>query len=389
MDQDYIPKEESKLMLLKPVLVVLLLIVIVAAVLFGGWRFLSGWVQNNLFDFNKNKVEQSEESGLLVNVSLNDETVDISNLQGLLLLSAEDSELNTIQTYSLNLNLETPEIKNESEYFGILSSSFIEFTNASEPGGFFFKSFVDVSSDETTDSTSVNAIFRFDSEDRSIDQITSDPGQQGGVMSWSKEVNRLAYTTLRESYGNEDSSLVWNWNVNVVDVDSEVDHVVEGAVNPAWSPDGTKLLYLKSSGVYVYDFEVEEEIAGPRLKFNDDESLPRLSTMLDLSPDGNYLLMTGQGAGQIEVFKVTWEPLNFEFVGRIFDSSVNYSWPVISPDGKTYAVLTRDIVDGEVVNPRIEIRPLLGRSVIYSYPLTELNTNSIFLDDWIARPLEL
>ena len=209
------------------------------------------------------------------------------------------------------------------------------------------------------------------------------------MISWSSAANKLAYTTLKEPYGGEDSSLVWNWDIAVTNEDNEVDFTIEDAVNPLWSPDGAQLLYLKPVGIYVYDIEAQEEIAGATMLLNDSEVFPQLGTMLELSPDGNHLILTGQGAGQIEVFKVTWEPFKLEFVGRIVDSNVNYSWPVISPDGKTYAVLTRDLVNGGVANPRVEIRPLLGRDIIYSYPLTGFNTQAIFLDDWIAKPLEL
>lgn len=387
MEQDYIPKEESKLMLLKPVLVVLLLIVIVAAVLFGGWSLFNGWLQKNIFETND--IVTQEQPDLPANVGLNDESIKKESLQGLLLLSAENSDSNTIQTHSLVPGSEALTLNNESEYFGAFSSSFVEFADANDPGDFFFKSFVEVETDELTGSTSINAILKFSAEDKSIDQVTADPRQQAGVISWSSAANKLAYTTLKEPYGGEDSSLVWNWDIAVTNEDNEVDFTIEDAVNPLWSPDGAQLLYLKPVGIYVYDIEAQEEIAGATMLLNDSEVFPQLGTMLELSPDGNHLILTGQGAGQIEVFKVTWEPFKLEFVGRIVDSNVNYSWPVISPDGKTYAVLTRDLVNGGVANPRVEIRPLLGRDIIYSYPLTGFNTQAIFLDDWIAKPLEL
>lgn len=237
----------------------------------------------------------------------------------------------------------------------------------------------------------VNTTFRTDFANKDIREITAAPGQQFGTMSWSESSSMLAYMSQNDFIFEDqlEQAKVDNWNIFVIDREGNTRLALEGAAHPAWMPDGTKLLYLKSDGLYLYDIPAASEVRILQMNAAEGNVGVLTSTMFDISPDGAHLILTTQGRGMIEVFDIIPEPFDVTFVGRITSETESYSWPVISPDSQTYAVLVRNIDSNNGSVPRIEFRSILGRKVLLSYELKEFAPQTVILDDWIARPIEL
>lgn len=385
--QNYIPPEESSFPWLKIVVGVITILVVVATI-YGGWYFFGDWV--------KNKIGSIQQEAAVIelpeNIGLNETSAKPEDVAGLILFSANTSADQLVKTYSINFNREDNRLTNESSYFGVLSSSFVEFENILDPSAFFAK-LLTVSTSTEGDRTANNTLYHVSLPD-SLIEVNSDSSQQFGTLSYSDTTGSLAYMSFRGGRGDTPVSFsspeIADWSIFIDDSNysnDEVLAIIDGAVHPVWMPDGVKLLYVKADGIYFYDMAVglEQQV----LQFSPREAAGKLTaaTMLDVSEDGQYLILTLEGLGNIEVYKITPEPFTLDLEGRIVNPNTTYSWPLIAPDGKTYAVLAKDIVDNGFDNPRIEVRSVMGRKILVSYPLGDFTSGTILLDDWIANEL--
>lgn len=382
MSEDFVPKENIDFGSKRKLLALALAVIFLVAVSYGAFQFwLPNWTSPG--DNTSNNATPAVE-----NVGLNDTSVSRASVGGVLVLSGASraSAASELKTYSLDLTGETPALTNESERFNIFSSSFVEFENKQEPDDFFFRTLRPATTSDGVPFL-LNALYHAAFPDE-VSEVSAALAQQFGTMDYSGSAESLAYASLQDTENvGGDISLVWNWDVLVADKDNELVETIDGAASPVWTPDGRRLFYTKAEGLYAYDFEVGVEKSLLNINISEPNEAVRIGTMFDISPGGRYLILTAQGPGHIEVYEILPELLTLQFVGRIIDRDSAFSWPVIAPDGATYAVLTRDIVSGEPKNPRVEVRGILGREVVFSYPLGDFNPKNIFIDDWIAKPL--
>ena len=380
MSEDFVPTKNIAPVSKHNLLALALVVVFLVAVSYGAFQYwLPKWISPG--DITNNNATQAVE-----NVGLNDTSVSRAGVEGVLVLSGASwaSAASEFKTYSLDLTGETPTLTNESERFNIFSSSFVEFENKQEPNDFFFRALRPATTSDGVPFL-LNALYHAAFPDE-VSELSDALAQQFGIMDYSPSAGSLAYASLRDTENVDgDISLVWNWDVLVADKDNELVQTIDGAANPVWSPDGQRLFYTKAEGLYAYDFEAEAEVSLLSINISEPNEAVRIGTMFGISPDGRYLILTAQGSGQIEVYEVLPEPLTLQFVGRIVDRGTAFSWPVVSPDGATYAVLARDIVSSKPENPRVEVRGILGREVVFSYPLSDFNPANVFIDDWIAK----
>ena len=161
---------------------------------------------------------------------------------------------------------------------------------------------------------------------------------------------------------------------------------IPNAYQPKWSPDGTKLVYLKADGLYIYDYktEVEKKIGTVTA------GIKVLSmSMIDLSPDGKTIIWIAGRSGVITLKRImSWETLEVVDIGQIKIPGTEFYGPQFSPDGQFYVLQAIDTLkngDAERQNPRLEIRSIKAKEVVKSIPLNGFNFDAFFTDDWVAK----
>jgi WD40 repeat protein len=192
-------------------------------------------------------------------------------------------------------------------------------------------------------------------------------------------------TKNQESYA--DLISLANWEIVIFDpATDQILTTVAGGYQPKWSPDGKKILYLKEDGLYVYNLDTKTETQLIAIR---EGGKVTGTSMIDLSPNGKYLVWTTAKAGVITVKEiVNWDTVALKDVGQMKVSGAEFFWPQFSPDSSYYVVQAIDARvgnDQERKNPRLEIRAFNAKEVVKSIPLTEFNFDAFFTDDWVAK----
>lgn len=306
---------------------------------------------------------------------------DVSGIQGHIVFSGLTDVQPTQQVYTLDTSKETASAVTllPGNKFG----AFAEFIDKINTSDFFFKT-TDRSQDPDIDKRRIQ---RFDVETGTLASFKSMTGLYEQNIAWSQTANRLAYSRLAVPFVSyTDLVSLKNWEIAVGNPDTdEVVKVLAESSQPKWSPDGSKLLFLKSDGVYVYDF-LSDTITQV-LPITEGQMLS--TSMIDVSPDGKYLVLTIGRKGMIIMNEISsWEPFSYKELGRIHVDKTEYYWPQFSPDSSYYVVQAIDSAkEGEVErnNPRFEIRSTLGRTILRTFPVPQFDFNAFFTDTWVAE----
>ena len=364
--------------IIKIVFGILLAVAFAVAFYFGAFDFVY-----KFFSGEEQVVDDGASLNIPENFSLTDDSVGRADVSGILLFSGvEESEEPSLVTYSLTFSDGDAVLRNESELFVMPSSNFIEFKDPSNPSDFFYKSF---SEDESGEIVNVTYEARWPSE---VFKHMDFREQEFGTLSWSNSQELLAYSSMDQNFDDNPAD-VKNWDVIITDL-KDFYKPIEAASNPVWLSDSNILLYVKPDGIFFYDVELEAESMLLQLNTSDENGFVGIATMFDVSPDGTYMVLTIQGRGRIEVYEIAEETMEANIIGRIVNPDVAYNWPVISPDGSSYAVLSKRFSEDErLTDAKIEVRGLLGRNVLFEEELEGFRPEEVFLDDWIARPLEI
>lgn len=327
---------------------------------YGAWQFL--WPSISV-----NKLGTENLSGILVYSGV---------------LKAEEKVIP--KTYSLTLTDSAMKVENQSERFRFFSSSAVEFATSSNSKEFFFMALANDRSSGT--STLVKRVMHAIFPD-TLEVVAQIAPEQYGTVSWSPNLKMLARSVVGEKLSGPEKVSTLNWKVLLTNESGEVQLEIPDAANPVWMPNSNLLLYLRSDGIYAYDTSIgaEQRI----INFSDQNGQPFsaiVGIMFEVSPDGHKLVLTSAGLGNISVYDVSATMDVTKLYARE-NKSVNYSWPVIAPDGMSYAVIARDIVDGTLTNPRIEFYPIGDerQAMIATHSLNEFNPSYIYLDDWISN----
>lgn len=209
-------------------------------------------------------------------------------------------------------------------------------------------------------------------------------GENERYLDWNDQRQLLVYS--RQVSGSqhvyEDMIDYKNSELVILDVKNKTETVVGNGGYGKWSPDGKSLLYMARDGLHMYEIDSKRDrlVVNARQIHN---SAITAVTMMDLSPDGNYLIWTTPHLRLLSLFKVTsWEPFAIEEVGRMSDS-VEYYWPQFSPDSQFYVLQAKDTTPGTSPQTRLEIRQVESRDVVKSFSLEGFDFNKAFIDDWI------
>lgn len=287
------------------------------------------------------------------------------------------------KTYSIKFQDGKTEEINETKKFNLFSSSFIEFASSDNENDIFFNSYL--STDNKDGSTVMSkTVFHAVLPDK-LDTLAQESAKQFGPMSWSPLKKLLARAVLIDE--NADSAEIVsasNWKVVITDDTGTVVEEILGATNPTWMPNSVVLLLLRSDGVYAYDTDSGAELRIINISNENQSAIAEIGTMFDVSPDGSRLILTTPGYGTISVYEVS-ATMDIKKLYSHNNNYVTYSWPVVSPDGKAFAVLTRDIKEQGVSNSRIELYSTEDPNftMITSLSLDDYNPERVYLDDWI------
>lgn len=320
----------------------------------------------------------------LLNYGLAEIGEDVEHaLSGKLIFSGVPLDVrSSIQLYSLDMS--SPSSAPVLFRPKLQVSSLIEFEDVTDPlSNFYLSTVTQYSFHFEADGFGIHA---FDSNDGSLKYLKSASSTRERHLDWSPTAKLLAYSRLETAASsNIDTIPIQNWEVAIIDPEEDVVvKVISDAVQPKWSPDGTQIIYLKADGLYSYTLDTAAEV---RILGATSDGQFLSTSMIEVSPDGKYIVWTVPGSGVIIMNEVlSWAPFTIKELGRIHEEKTQYYWPQFSPNGEYYAVQAiQDPVGDQAgrTNQRFEIRPTLSRSVIETIPLPNFNFNSLFTDSWI------
>ena len=400
--QDQKPKGKPKL-LVRGLLYILLLVLFGACVLFG----------LNVFKTYHNQVQQKEvvkvpnnEEALkngekLANFYKNESAPSLKNAtssqnygleapkstllpKGRFVFSGKQLGASVgpyIRTFTLNLEdvTEGPKILFPEHQL----SGMVKFENVGDTSKLFLLATSVRSMAEEQDKVGVN---RYDSKTKILQSFKSTQGTNERNFAWSAKKKLLAFNRMKTKPGiYVDLLPLENWETVIFKPDTdEVVRIINGAYQPQWSPDGSKLIYLKVDGLYEFALDSNNETKVVSIP---EGGLVTATSMMALSPDGSKLLWTTAKAGVISLFKIdSWDTFAIAEIGRMQIPETEFYWPVFSPDGAFYAIQAIDQLKGDDLyrkNPRIEIRPTMSRTISLTYPITNFNFDQLFSDTWI------
>lgn len=196
---------------------------------------------------------------------------------------------------------------------------------------------------------------------------------------FSPDGQKIAFMAKEKLNNNAATSTPDDWSVYVTDLNGNEKLLGPGAY-PQWSPDGKKVLVLRSDGLYLYDSDSEKQ-EGKNVWTMKDGGSAVLSMQIDVSRDGSMLAWSVPNDHQIILAKITsWEPLRMEeyrTIGNVFAF-----WPVFSPEAKYLAVITGEEKDKITINPRLKIYDMKNLEAQDIFDLKDYSVASMALTDW-------
>lgn len=264
---------------------------------------------------------------------------------------------------------------------GVVYSAFIEPTNLYRPHSAFLRVFAV----DPQDKSLQEWVARADLASGQASFLAIDMSENPKLLTWSESAQLLAYQ------GEERRSDADGLR-NVVKVydpkKEEVILTLADARQPLWLPDGTKLLYLRDSGVYYYDLGQKREVSVMTVKDYDPEKrYIDENAKIGLSAEGRYLAWTSPSEQALYVFEIkNWDPIELETVQIVKDSSAHFYWPVFSPDSRLVSVqaISVDPATGFRIDPQLRVYALGSLEPIVEVPLSSFDFDQLFTDTWVG-----
>ncbi len=235
----------------------------------------------------------------------------------------------------------------------------------------------------TTDPDNYQPVWR-SRKNGEVGILQNENGYKETDLAVSPDEKRYAYSFQVEENGDEFA--ITDWSIAIHNYETGARIVLPDAIEPTWTYGGKGLVYLKSDGIYFYDVETSTSIKMI-------ERYQNLSSSEDLAStaDGRYLVLTLPSLNQVAVFEeqVVETGLVAEYVELtgLSDPGAKYRHPVLSPDGKLYAVVrVNESEYNEVTNSytsaEVQVRATDTSQLIETVSLLEVDPNTLRLEAW-------
>jgi hypothetical protein len=334
--------------------------------------------------YSSETLPAAEEGKDPLNHGLEEIAADGDKPEGLLIFSGRKIRETSKYTQLYALDMSSTTTDPELYIPAYFTSAMAEFEDPSNPADFYTLTASEYSLANEEDGVGVH---RYDSDSGTVQPFSEATGKYERAIAWSKESELVAYSRLKiERVTDVDLLALDNWETVVFHPETNrLVAVIGGALYPKWSPDGKKIMFMKTEGLYAYDLETQKETEVAGLP---EGGVSIATSMMDVSEDGKYLIWTSAKSGMIAISEiVSWETMELKEIGRMQVPDTEFYWPVFSPDGTYYAVQAIDKLVGEDFvrkNARIEVRPTNSRTVVYTHSLENFFFDGLFTDDWIA-----
>lgn len=196
------------------------------------------------------------------------------------------------------------------------------------------------------------------------------------LPQWSPDKSQIVFMAKASDVTREGAiTPAGVWGVYVTDMQGN-ERLVASGTHPHWLPDGERIVALDTDGVYVHNLERGESTRVIPIQ----NGLAYSNMKMDLSDDGSLLAISNVQRGEITIFRMhSWEEPEYEL---ITEYETHAFWPTFSPDGTYLAVQEVDLLEGELINPRLVVYHIeSGKKEVLRY-LNEYVQTSMFISDW-------
>lgn len=188
----------------------------------------------------------------------------------------------------------------------------------------------------------------------------------------------LVYSARTEAFmGAEDFYSSSKWVVVYGEPETGEFTTLENSFSPVLLADRNEFVYLKSDGMYVYNFRTKEN-------YVIQTGLNNLNpgSEIAVSEDRTKIIMTLPAESSIIVFDMMADDkISVVETGLLKENNRRFISPVISPDNRFYATFA--FTDSsEQINALIEIRSFDSKELIANYVVDIAESNSVRLNDW-------
>lgn len=211
-----------------------------------------------------------------------------------------------------------------------------------------------------------------------VQQITNSDTYYKVHPEWASNGTEIAFMAHKTE--EEDGLMLERpdtWTIYITDLEGNEEEIVSG-MYPQWSPDGSKLVYVDTDGIKVYDRATKTSTTA----ITAIEPMTR-HNKIDVSKDGTKLVVSYPNVGEIEVLNITsWEPFAYTNANLIQKYGLGV---VFSPDAHYLAVHEVDPAEPQDTSKLMVYELGTGRSLMLQ-DLSMYDRTRTYVTDWVYRP---